>query len=166
VALLGLALVVWLDQLLRQTGRPELVVLVPSAVPPLLGSVSMVTVGALVAGRRPAHPVGWLLLAFGLSLTAAGVAVAYTNYGVAHPGTPAAGLGRPVRAGHHRHRDRLQRLRPAADPDRVVAVAPLAQVGGGRRGHRRCGSVRRRRPGPWPRRPAAREPGARGTTAG
>jgi hypothetical protein len=92
LAVLGLVLVVWLDQLLRQTGRPELVVLVPSAVPPLLGMVSTATVGALVAGRRPAHPVGWLLLAFGLSLTAAGVTLAYTNYGVAHPGAPAAGL--------------------------------------------------------------------------
>ena len=92
LAVLGLVLVVWLDQLLRQTGRPELVVLVPSAVPPLLGTVSTATVGALVAGRRPAHPVGWLLLAFGLSLGAAGVTLAYSNYGVAHAGAPAAGL--------------------------------------------------------------------------
>jgi hypothetical protein len=92
LAVLGLVLVTWLDQLLRQTGRPELVVLVPSAVAPVLGAVSTATVGALVAGRRPAHPVGWLLLAFGLSLSAAGVAVAYINYGVAHAGAPAAGL--------------------------------------------------------------------------
>ncbi len=92
LAVLGLAVTVWLDQLLRQTGRPELVVLVPSAVPPLLGAVSVATAGVLVAGRRPAHPVGWLLLAFGLSLSAAGVTVAYTNYGVAHAGAPAAGL--------------------------------------------------------------------------
>jgi hypothetical protein len=92
LALLGLVLVIWLDQLLRQTGRPELVVLVPSAVAPVLGTVSTATVGVLVAGRRPAHPVGWLLLAFGLSLSAAGVTVAYSNYGVAHAGAPAAGL--------------------------------------------------------------------------
>jgi hypothetical protein len=92
LAVLGLVLLIWLDQLLRQTGRPELVVLVPSAVPPLLGTVSTATVGALVAGRRPAHPVGWLLLAFGLSLGAAGVTLAYSNYGVAHAGAPAAGL--------------------------------------------------------------------------
>jgi hypothetical protein len=92
LAVLGLVLVTWLDQLLRQTGRPGLVVLVPSAVAPVLGAVSTATVGALVAGRRPAHPVGWLLLAFGLSLSAAGVTVAYTNYGVAHAGAPAAGL--------------------------------------------------------------------------
>jgi hypothetical protein len=36
--------------------------------------------------------VGWLLLGFGLSLSAAGVALAYTNYGVAHAGVPGAGL--------------------------------------------------------------------------
>jgi hypothetical protein len=92
LAVLGLAVTVCLDQLLRQTGRPELVVLVPSAVAPLFGTVSTATVGALVAARRPAHPVGWLLLAFGLALSAAGVTVAYTNYGVAHPGVPASGL--------------------------------------------------------------------------
>jgi hypothetical protein len=92
LAIVGLAATVWLDQLLRQTGRPELVVLVPSAIAPVLGTVSTATVGALVAGRRPAHPVGWLLLAFGLSLSAAGVTVAYTNYTVAHAGAPAAGL--------------------------------------------------------------------------
>jgi hypothetical protein len=46
-----------------------------------------------VASRRPRHPVGWLLLVFGLSLSAAGVALAYTNYGVARAvGAPAAGL--------------------------------------------------------------------------
>ena len=63
LAILGLAVVVWLDQLLRQAARPELVVLIPSAIPPLLGTVVTATVGAVVAGRRPAHPVGWLLLA-------------------------------------------------------------------------------------------------------
>jgi hypothetical protein len=82
---------VWLDQLLRRTGRPELVVLNPTAFAPVLGAVSTATVGAVVAGRRPAHPVGWLLLALGLSLTAAGVTVAATNYGVAHA-SPSAGL--------------------------------------------------------------------------
>jgi hypothetical protein len=50
--------------------------------------VSTATVGAVLASRRPRHPVGWLLLAFGLSLSAAGVALAYTNYGVARAGTP------------------------------------------------------------------------------
>ena len=92
LAMLGLAVLVWLDQLLRQTAQPELVVLTPTAFAPVLGAVSVATVGALVASRRPRHPVGWLLLAFGLSLTAAGVAVAYTNYGVARADAPGAGL--------------------------------------------------------------------------
>ena len=63
-----------------------------TAIPPVLGAVSTATVGALVASRRPRHPVGWLLLGFGLSLSAAGVALAYTNYGVAEPDAPAASL--------------------------------------------------------------------------
>jgi hypothetical protein len=93
LAMLGLAVFVWLDQLLRQAGRSELVVLIPTAIPPVLGAVSTATVGAVLASRRPAHPVGWLLLAFGLSLSVAGVALAYTNYGVALAGTaPATAL--------------------------------------------------------------------------
>ena len=88
--LVGLVVLVWLDQLLRQTNRPELVVLNPTAFAPVLGAVSTATVGAVVASRRPRHPVGWLLLALGLSLTAAGVTLATTNYGVAHA-APAAG---------------------------------------------------------------------------
>ena len=91
LTILGLVVLVWLDQLLRQTGRPELVVLNPTAFAPVLGAVTTATVGAVVAGRRPRHPVGWLLLALGLSLTAAGVTLASTNYGVAHA-DPAAGL--------------------------------------------------------------------------
>jgi hypothetical protein len=58
LAMLGLAVLVWLDQLLRQTAQPELVVLTPTALAPVLGAVSVATVGALVAGRRPRHPVG------------------------------------------------------------------------------------------------------------
>jgi hypothetical protein len=52
--ILGLVVLVWLDQLLRQTGRPELVVLNPTAFAPVLGAVSTATVGAVVASRRPA----------------------------------------------------------------------------------------------------------------
>jgi hypothetical protein len=37
LVLLGVAVLVWLDQLLRQTGRPELVVLTPTAIPPCSG---------------------------------------------------------------------------------------------------------------------------------
>ena len=51
------------------------------------------TVGALVASRRPAHPVGWLLLTMGLALSLSGVLSDHRWYGVvARPGTlPLAG---------------------------------------------------------------------------
>ena len=70
---LGMGTTAWLDHLLRQAGRPELVQLTAeNATYAVLGLVSAAAVGALVASRRPAHPVGWLLLAFGV-LTVAGV---------------------------------------------------------------------------------------------
>jgi ketosteroid isomerase-like protein len=58
----------------------------------VLAAVSAATVGAVLASRRPRHPVGWLLLALGLSLIASGVASAYAAYGLeARPGAlPAA----------------------------------------------------------------------------
>jgi hypothetical protein len=92
LAMLGLAVIVWFDQSLRQTGRPELIVLTSTAVAPVLGTLIVATVGALVASRRPAHPVGWLLLAFGLSLCAAGLTLAYTNDAVARADAQAAAL--------------------------------------------------------------------------
>jgi hypothetical protein len=91
--MLGLAVAVWLDQLLRQAGRQDLLVVTPTAIAPLLGALSVATVGSVLASRRPRHPVGWLMLAFGLSLSAAGSALAYTNYGVARAdAAPAAAL--------------------------------------------------------------------------
>jgi hypothetical protein len=93
LAMLGLAVVAWMDSLLRQAGRPDLAALVPgSIVGPLLAVLGAATVGALVASRRPRHPVGWLLLGFALSLTASGVITSYVTYGlVARPGAlPAA----------------------------------------------------------------------------
>jgi hypothetical protein len=93
LAMLGLAVVPWMDQLLRQAGRGDLAAFVPSnVVGPVLAMLSAATVGALVASRRPRHPVGWLLLGFALSLTASGVITSYVTYGlVARPGAlPAA----------------------------------------------------------------------------
>jgi hypothetical protein len=96
LAMLGLALVVWFDQLVRRAGRPDLVVVTLDAVAPLLGAVSAAAVGAVLAGRRPRHPVGWLLLAFGLCLSTAGAAMAYANYGIARGGgVPGAGVVAP-----------------------------------------------------------------------
>ena len=88
LAMLGLAVVPWLDRLMIRAGRPDLVVWVPgSVVGPVLAVLSAATVGALVASRRPRHPVGWLLLGFALSLTASGVIYSYVTYGLlARPG--------------------------------------------------------------------------------
>ena len=53
-----------------------------------MAAVSAATVGAVLAGRRPAHPVGWLLVALGLSVSVQNFTFAYTRYGlVARPGS-------------------------------------------------------------------------------
>src|SRR5215217_3248606 len=92
LAMLGLAAVPWFDHLLREAGRPDLAQLNASAVPAVLGIVSAITVGAVLASRRPRHPVGWLLLGLGLSVSASGVADGYAPYGLlVRPGAlPAA----------------------------------------------------------------------------
>jgi hypothetical protein len=93
LAMLGLAAAAWLDHLLRRAGRPELAQLDAGGVPVVLATVGAATAGAVLASRRPRHPVGWLLLAFGLlaqALTSA--AEGYARYGLlVRPGTlPAA----------------------------------------------------------------------------
>jgi len=92
LTLLAVPAVAWLDHLLRQAGRPELTWLHLSSVPQVVAAVTAATVGAVVASRRPRHPVGWLLLGLGLSLTMWGLTFGYTRYGlVARPGAlPAA----------------------------------------------------------------------------
>jgi hypothetical protein len=97
LSMLCLAVLPWLDRLLRQVGRPELTPLASDAAALVLGVVSAATVGAVLASRRPRHPVGWLLLTLGLSLGAAGAATGYANYGalarpVALPGADYAAL--------------------------------------------------------------------------
>jgi hypothetical protein len=86
---LGLAAGFWLEVLLRRAGRADPL---DTAVAPTVATVSAATVGAVLAGRRPRHPVGWLLLACGLLLSAAGVAGEYAPYGLqVRPGAlPAA----------------------------------------------------------------------------
>jgi hypothetical protein len=90
--MLGLAAIPWFDHLLRAAGRPDLAQLDASGVPAVVGLLSAPTVGAVLASRRPRHPVGWLLLALGLSVSASGVADGYAPYGLlARPGAlPAA----------------------------------------------------------------------------
>jgi hypothetical protein len=57
LVLLGLAAVAWLDHLLRQAGRLGLVMLIISSMPAVLAAIGAATVGAVLASRRPAHPV-------------------------------------------------------------------------------------------------------------
>jgi hypothetical protein len=93
LALVGLGATLWLDALLRRDGYPQLAILLGTGnLPTLVAAASAVTVGALVATRRPGHRVGWLLLALGLSIAVAGCSFSYTRYGlVARPGAlPAA----------------------------------------------------------------------------
>ncbi len=82
LTVLGLAVVAWFDHLLRQAGRPDLSPLGSDDYGYVLTVASAVAVGALLAIRRPRHPVGWLLLALGLSVLAAGVSNGYAGYGL------------------------------------------------------------------------------------
>ena len=92
LTLLAIPAVAWLDQLLRRAGLAEMAWLHLSSIPQTAAAVSAATVGAVLASRRPRHPVGWLLLGLGLSLTLWGLSFGYTRYGlVARPGAlPAA----------------------------------------------------------------------------
>ena len=88
LAVLGLASVPWFDRLAGQAGRPELAQLNASTIPWLVALVVAATVGAVLAGRLPRHPVGWLLLGVGLSVAGSGVADGYARHGlVARPGS-------------------------------------------------------------------------------
>jgi hypothetical protein len=80
--MLGLAAVPRMDRLLRQAGRADLVQLTPDTAPPVLALVSGATVGAVLASRRPRHPVGWLLLALALSGVATAAAAQYLTWGL------------------------------------------------------------------------------------
>jgi hypothetical protein len=57
-----------------------------------LAVVSAAAVGALVASRRPRHPVGWLLLGVGLAVAVNVLVEPYVTYGLlVRPGSlPAA----------------------------------------------------------------------------
>src|SRR5919198_281512 len=86
--LLSLPVAAWLDHLLREAGESGVSFLQLGSVPVLVAAVSAATVGALVASRRPEHPVGWLLLGLGLLVSLWGVVGEYVLYGVvARPGS-------------------------------------------------------------------------------
>jgi hypothetical protein len=60
----------------------------------LAAELAIITVGALVAARRPANPIGWLLCATGLVMSLGDLADGYAAHGLlAHPGSlPGAAL--------------------------------------------------------------------------
>jgi hypothetical protein len=84
LAMVAWLVIPWLDRLLRQAGRPDLV---QWDLRPGVALVSAATVGAVLASRRPAHPVGWLLLAQVASNLATGAAAQYLAWGLL-PGGP------------------------------------------------------------------------------
>ena len=88
LVMVGFGAAFWVDALLRGIGRPDLVSISGDAVPYLLAMVSAGTVGAVLASRRPRHPVGWLLLAIAVSVILLGIGDAYAAYGLlARPGS-------------------------------------------------------------------------------
>jgi hypothetical protein len=76
LTILGHVPILWFDHIVRQAGRPDLIQALP-LLPHLLAEVGAATVGALLASRRPRHPVGWLLLVFGLAGTILGIFQGY-----------------------------------------------------------------------------------------
>ena len=62
----------------------------PDALAPALGlapvGVAYATVGAVIGARRPANPVGWLFIGWGLAMNGLGLAEAYVDVALTHPG--------------------------------------------------------------------------------
>jgi hypothetical protein len=84
LAMVACLVIPWLDQQLRQAGRPDLT---QWDLRPGIALVTVATVGAVLASRRPRHPVGWLLLAQVASNLATGAAAQYLAWGQL-PGGP------------------------------------------------------------------------------
>jgi hypothetical protein len=82
LTMLGLAVAAWLAQLLGQAGRSDFSELGPANVPEVVAAVSAATIGAVLAARRPRHPVGWLLLGQALLVVSSNSTSAYAHYGV------------------------------------------------------------------------------------
>jgi hypothetical protein len=100
LAMVAWLVVPWLDQQLRHSGRPDLT---QWDLRPGVALVTAATVGAVLASRRPAHPVGWLLLAAVAANLASGAAAQYLAWGLlpggALPATRYVALSYPAGAG-------------------------------------------------------------------
>jgi hypothetical protein len=100
LAMVACLVIPWLDQRLRLARRPDLV---QWDLRPGVALVSAATVGAVLASRRPRHPVGWLLLAQVATNLATGAAAQYLAWGLLPggplPATRAVALCFPASAG-------------------------------------------------------------------
>jgi hypothetical protein len=122
-------------------GRPELTWSQDGGAPFGVAAVSAATVGAVVASRRPSHPVGWLLLSLGLPFPIQSVVQVYVAYGVVgRPGAlPAARYLIGLSHIGLSHGTLILWLSCASfvlllTPHRPAALAALALVGQTRRG--------------------------------
>jgi hypothetical protein len=81
-----------LTTLSQAAGLPDAQLAAAAVGAVVLATVSAAAVGALLASRRPRHPVGWLLLGIGLGLAANVLVEPYVKYGLlVRPGSlPAA----------------------------------------------------------------------------
>jgi hypothetical protein len=91
LSVLTLVPATWLA-MLQRLGGVDPVSNAAAAAPVVLATVSAATVGALLASRRPRHPVGWLLLGLGIALAVNLLVEPYVRYGLlVRPGSlPAA----------------------------------------------------------------------------
>ncbi len=81
LTVLALVPAFWLAELVLSTGwEPQPSNAIIAAV--VLATASAAAVGALLASRRPRHPVGWLLLGVGLALVVTLLIEAYVKYGL------------------------------------------------------------------------------------
>ena len=78
--------VVVLDVLLRDAGRADLGLFGQDDLPLIVALGSASAVGAVLAFRRPGHPVGWLFLALGGTIAVTGLTEGYGSYGLVRPG--------------------------------------------------------------------------------
>jgi MFS family permease len=86
LTVLTMVLGFWLAELMWSTGwEPRASNVTIGAL--ILVTMSTATVGALLASRRPRHPVGWLLIGIGLGLVGTLLVQSYVDYGLlARPG--------------------------------------------------------------------------------
>ena len=71
-----------LVMLWRSSGLPGAPASIAAVSPVILAIVSAASVGAVLASRRPRHPVGWLLLGIGLGLAVNILVEPYVKYGL------------------------------------------------------------------------------------